>query len=81
MATGAVRDLLKRSSLLVNVVRWVRTNYNVVRDAVRKNYEILRGSVRTNYYIVDELAAFSPNSGGSLRARADLTVQSARLAC
>jgi SAM-dependent methyltransferase len=65
MPTNAIRELLKRSSLLV----WARTKY-----------EIVQGSVRTNYQIVNELAAFGPDLGPitAFRARADLALQSAQ---
>jgi hypothetical protein len=68
MGTVALRDLLKRSSLLVNVVRSAR----VFRNKWTSGF-------RTNYEIANELAAFSPNSSGStFRARAGLTLQSAQ---
>ena len=67
MATIELKELLKRSSLLVKAVRWER-------EWVQTIY----GGVRTNWQIVKELAAFSPNSGGSLRARGGLTLQSAQ---
>src|SRR5690349_14104857 len=67
IAMTPLRELLKRSTLLVNVVR-----------SLKQDYEIVRGSVRTNYKIVDILPAFSPDSGptGAFRAKADLTLQS-----
>jgi hypothetical protein len=79
MAT-ALRELLKRSGLLVNAVRSTRLARHKWGSWVRVNYEIVRGSVRTNYEIVNELATFSPNSGpaGAFRAKADLTLQSAQ---
>ena len=65
MPTNAIRELLKRSRLLV----WARTKY-----------EIVRGSVRTNYQIVNELPAFGPGLGPrtAFRPRADLALQSAQ---
>jgi hypothetical protein len=69
----ALRELLKRSSLLVNVVRSARIFGHKVR-------EIIVGSVRTNYEIVNELAAFSPNWSpvGAFRAEGALTLESAQ---
>jgi hypothetical protein len=80
MATIALRELLKRSSLLVNVVRSARVTRHKWGRWVRTNYEIVVGSVRTNYEIVNELAAFSPASGpaGAFRAKGGLTLKSAQ---
>ena len=65
MATIALRELLKRSSLLVNIVTFGKKVF-------RHKW------VRTNYEIVNELIAFAPNSEGSFRAIGDLTIQSAQ---
>jgi hypothetical protein len=67
MATTALRELLNRSSLLVKGVRSAR--------------RFLQGSivgVRSNYEIATALAAFSPNSPGSIEAITDLALQSAQ---
>ena len=60
MVVVAVKRMLKRSDLLVNVV------------------SSARGLVRTNLEIVEYLAAFLPNSDGSLRARRALALQGAQ---
>jgi hypothetical protein len=70
----APKELLKRSSLLVNLVRSARIFRHEVRELITR---LLWGS-RTNYEVVNELAAFSPNSAGSFRAKAPLTIQSAQ---
>jgi SAM-dependent methyltransferase len=59
----ALRELLKRSSFLVNAVRSAR---------------LWAGGGRTNYDIANELAAFCPYSSGSLQALAALALQSAQ---
>jgi hypothetical protein len=81
VSTGALRhvslrEALKRSNLLVNAVRSTRR----LRYKIKAGYEIVRGALRTNYKIVNDLAAFSPDStpDGAFRARADLTIQSAQ---
>ena len=68
-----LRELLKPSSLLGNVVRSARIFGHKVR-------EIIVGSVRTNYEIVNELAAFSPNWSlvGAFRAEGALMLGSRR---
>ena len=67
MATIALRELLKRRRLLVNLVH-----------SARELWYKWGGGVRTNYKIVNELAVFSPNSTGSLKARGGLALQSAQ---
>ena len=67
MATIALRELLKRRRLLVNLVH-----------SARELWYKWGGGVRTNYKIVNELAAFSPSSTGSLKARGGLALQSAQ---
>ena len=67
MATIALRELLKRRRLLVNLVH-----------SARKLWYKWGGGVRTNYKIVNELAVFSPKSAGSLKARGGLALQSAQ---
>jgi hypothetical protein len=69
----ALRELLKRS-MLVNIVRSARISLH--RLGARINYDMV--GVRSNYEIVSELAAFAPNSAGSIRAIGDLTLQSAQ---
>ena len=59
MAMVTLKELLKKSTLLVNAVR------------------MLRDGAKTNYDIVQQLAAFSPNSVGSLQALAGAALQSA----
>jgi SAM-dependent methyltransferase len=60
----SLKQLLKRSSFFVTTVNFAR--------------DLLGGQVRTNYEIVDRLGAFSPYSAGTLRARGELTLQSAQ---
>jgi hypothetical protein len=67
MATIALREFLKRRRLLVNVVH-----------SARELWYKSGGGVRTNYKIVNELAAFSPSSAGSLQALGGLALQSAQ---
>ena len=59
----AVKRLLKRSNLLVNA------NHFLYKWS---------GGVRTNYEIVERLAAFSPNSAGSLQARGAMALEAAQ---
>ena len=63
----ATRQLLRRSNFLMNVAR-------SVRDFLYK----WGGSVRTNYEIVNQLAAFAPNSAGSLQACGGIALEAAR---
>ncbi len=65
--TVTLRELLKRSSLVVNALRSGR--------ALRDKWA--SGS-RSNLEIVTELAAFRPNSAGSLQELADLALKSAQ---
>src|SRR5262245_65071562 len=58
MATIGLRELLKRHRLLVNLVH-----------SARELWYKWGGGMRTNYKIVNELAAFSPSSTGTLKAR------------
>jgi hypothetical protein len=67
MATIALRKLLKRRRLLANLVH-----------SARELWYKAGGGVRTNYKIVNELAAFSPSSAGSLQARGGLALESAQ---
>lgn len=64
---NSVKEFLKRSVFLATVVN----------HALRFRYK-WTGGLRTNYEIVDRLAAFSPYSAGTLRARGGLALQSAQ---
>jgi hypothetical protein len=61
-----IAAVLKRSDTLVKLVRMTR----------RVQYDVA-GGVRSNSDVVRQLAAFAPNSGGSLLARSSLTLQTA----
>jgi hypothetical protein len=69
MVVIPARRLFKRSNLLVQTVR-----------SVRGFCYKWRGWVRTNFEIVEKLAAFSPNSVGSLQDRGTLALQAAEQA-
>ena len=63
MLVLTAKQLLKRSILLVNMVRWVRTKKEKWRD----------GSC-SNYKLAAHLAAFTPNSAESLKVRSELAL-------
>ena len=63
MLVLTAKQLLKRSILLVNMVRWVRTQKEKWRD----------GSC-SNYKLAAHLAAFTPNSAEFLKVRSELAL-------
>ena len=67
MLPTAVKRLIKRNDILVNAVH----------SAQNFRYK-WSGWIRTNYEIVERLAAFSPNSAGSLQARGAMALEAAQ---
>jgi hypothetical protein len=66
MIAVVIKRALKRSDALINFVRSTQSLHYKVAGLVRPNIEIAR-----------KLAAFTPNSGGSLRAKSFLALQGA----
>ncbi|MCK1682805.1 hypothetical protein IVA87_26180 [Bradyrhizobium sp. 147] len=64
-----VKSLLKRSKLVVGLT-----------TSARQAHERLLGGFITNHELVNQLALFAPNSSGSPKAKADLTMLSAQTA-
>ena len=63
MLVLTAKQVLKRSILLVNIVRWVRTQK-----------EKWRGGSCSNYKLIARLAAFTPNTAGSLKDQSELAL-------
>jgi len=71
-----LKGLLKRSNFLVDLVRSIKKwQVDLVRSIKKWQYKSSGWETRNNLEILEKLAAFSPNSTGSLRSRSALTLQ------